>query len=402
MLKYIMTLSAFKTRVHVNNKQHDFFMQCVNARRVAFNFALGTWIAMYDAHKLDETKPKPSAFDIDKVFNAVKKQKYPWLYGDDNKLIVPSCVAQQGIVNDLKLAFKNFFERVKKGGVPGYPKFKKRGMNDSFKFTTSVIKNQHLIGNKLLLPKDYGSVRLGQKPHDGIIKNTTFSYRGGKWWVSLLLEHDEVWEQSPSNTPIGIDMGIAQYATLSDGTVYPSARALESNTKKLVKLQRKLAKMTKGSARHAFQKEKISKHHKKISDIRVNHAHQVTAEITQKHDVIVIEDLKLKNMTKSSKGTVEEPGKMVKQKSGLNRSLLNQGLFEFRRQLDYKTARHGGVLIPVNPRFTSQTCFMCGAVDKENRQSQAVFKCVHCGHVDHADLNASKNILQIGMNSTAS
>jgi putative transposase len=394
-------LAAHKTRLNVNNKQAAMLLQCVGVRRVAFNFALGRWQTMYDAWKLDNTLPQPSAFDIDKLFNAQKKALYPWMYDAKGKLVVPSCVAQEAIKADIKAAFQNFFRRVKQGGAPGYPKFKRRGQNESFCLTSSALSAKHVHGKKAILPKGWGTATLGDAPPEGKIKSTTISHRAGKWWISFLIEHDNELPQSPLDTAIGIDVGIAQFATLSDGTVYPSAQALESGTKKLKRLQRKLAKMTKGSARFIAQKNRIAKHHKRIADIRTNHSHQITAEITKKHDVIVIEDLKLKNMTKSSKGTTEEPGKNVKQKSGLNRSLLNQGLFEFRRQLEYKAKRHGGVVVPVNPRYTSQTCFACGAVDKLNRKTQAVFKCVHCGNEDHADLNAAKNILKTGVLNTA-
>ena len=386
-------IMAFKTRLNVNNKQSDFLFKCVNVRRVAFNFALGTWKEMYQAYKLDETKPKPSAFDIDKIFNSCKKDKYPWMYDSNGKLIVPSCVGQEAIKSDIKFAFNNFFSRVKKGAKPGYPKFKKRGFSESFKLTSTVLNNNHVIGNKVNLPKGYGTAKLGDPLPDGVIKNTTISYRAGKWWISFLLESDRNDYCSPSSA-IGIDVGVKRFATLSDGTYFNSAKALENGSAKLTKLQRQLSKMTKGSNRYKEQKNKISKLHKKISDIRVNHAHQISSQIAQNHNVIVIEDLKLSNMTKSSKGTIDKPGKKVSQKSGLNKTLLNQGLYEFRRQLEYKAEKYYGKVIAVDPAYTSQTCNCCGHVSKENRKSQSVFKCVSCGHEDNADVNAAKNILQ--------
>lgn len=389
-------LIAFKTRININNKQETFFSKCVNVRRVAFNFALGTWMGMYEAHKLDETKPKPSAFDIDKIFNAVKKDKYPWMYDAKGKLLVPSCVGQEAIKADIKFAFNNFFTRVKKGGTPGYPKFKKPGQNDSFKLTSKVVNNTHIKGKKIELPKGFGTATLGDAPPEGKIKSTTVSKRGGKWWIAFLLEVEDSAECSP-NSSIGIDMGIAKFATLSDGTYFESAKALEQGTKKLVKLQRQLAKMVKGSNHYKAHKEKIAKHHKHIADIRLNHSHQISSKITKEHNVIVVEDLKLANMTKSSKGTVENPGKKVRQKSGLNRSLLNQGIGEFIRQLDYKSSKFYGKLIKVNPAYTSQTCNCCGNVSKDNRKSQAVFKCLACGHTENADINAAKNILAKGL-----
>lgn len=390
-------LRAFKTRVRVNNKQHSFFMDCVSARRVAYNFALGTWKAMYEAWKEDNTLPKPSAYDIDKIYNSCKKDKYPWMYDSKGKLKVPSCVSQEAIKADIKFAFKNFFERVKKGVKPGYPKFKKRGTNESFTFTTSVITNKSIVGRKVSLPKGLGVATLGDELPDGVIKSTTVSYHGGKWYMSFLLEGPIKVKQAPPNTPIGVDLGVSSFAILSSGKVYPTVKALEEGQKKLTKLQRKLAKMTKGSNRYKGQKLKIAKHYKKVADIRADNTNKVSKELTTKHDYIVIEDLKVSNMSKSSKGTLENPGSKVAQKSGLNKAILNQGWFDFRRQLEYKSKWAGGKVVAINPKYTSQACNCCGAVDKENRKSQAVFKCVHCGHEDHADTNAAKNILKAGL-----
>jgi transposase len=111
----------------------------------------------------------------------------------------------------------------------------------------------------------------------------------------------------------------------------------------------------------------------------------------------VKKNLKLRNMTKSAKGTADAPGKNVKQKSGLNREILNSGLYEIRRQLEYKTQRHKGMLLAVDPKFTSQMCSECGHVAKENRKSQAVFICSKCGFSANADVNAAINIKQRGI-----
>lgn len=390
------TLTAAKTRLHVNNVQAAHLAQCIDVRRVAFNFALGRWQVMYEAWKTDNTQPKPSAFDIDKQFNAEKAARYPWLYDAKGTLIVPSCVGQEAIKHDIKHAFQHFFRRVKNGETPGYPKFKKRGHRESFTLTSTALNNKHLHGNRLTLPKGYGVARLGNPVPEGKIKSTTISHRAGKWWVSFLLETERAY--SPCKTgAVGIDLGIAQFASLSNGIVYDSAKALERHQKSLIKLQRKLAKMQKGSNRFARQKARIAKLHKRISDTRVTHAHKITAELARNHNVIVLEDLKLKNMTKSAKGTADEPGQRVKQKSGLNRSLLNQNLYEFKRQLEYKTQRHGATLITINPAYTSQTCSICDHTSAENRKTQALFACIACGHRENADTNAAKNILNRGI-----
>lgn len=391
---------AHKTRLNVNNKQATFLHKCVGTRRFAFNWGLQRWQEMYELHKQEPDKyPQPKASEIDKQFNAIKKETFPWLYDKQGKLELPNCVAQEAIKVDLKKAFDNFFRRVKQGGVPGFPKKKKKGINDSFRFTNIVIKSGDIVGDKLVLPKKMGEASLGDAPRfSGKLMSSSISYKGGKWWISLAYEVAENPKQpAPEDSSIGIDVGVAQLASLSDGTVYQPANALQRHEKKLKRLQRQLAKQEKGSNNRAKRKAEIARLHKHIADIRKDKTHQVTAEVTRNYQTIVIEDLSVKNMTASAKGDVENPGKKVKQKSGLNRSILNQGFYEFRRQLEYKAVWHGGRVLAVNPRFTSQTCSQCGHVDKENRKSQAVFKCVKCGYTANADLNAALNIKQRGL-----
>lgn len=390
---------AHKTRLNVNNKQATFLHKCAGTRRFAFNWGLQRWQEMYELHKQEPEKyPKPSAYAIDKQFNAVKKEAYPWLYDKQGKMELPNCVAQQAIAVDLNKAFANFFRRVKQGGVPGYPKKKKKGINDSFRFTNVVIKAGHIVGDRLTLPKEMGEARLGQAPRFvGKLESTTISFKGGKWWVSFAFDVEENPKQPASTDDvIGIDVGVAKLATLSDGTIYPPANALQRHEKKLKRLQRQLAKQVKGSNNRGKRKMQIAKLHKHIADIRKDKAHQVSAEVTRNYQTIVIEDLNVKNMTATAKGDVENPGKNVKQKSGLNRSILNQGFYEFRRQLEYKALWRGGQVIAVNPKYTSQTCFKCGHVAKENRLSQALFECVKCGYTANADVNAAQNIKQRG------
>ena len=125
--------------------------------------------------------------------------------------------------------------------------------------------------------------------------------------------------------------------------------------------------------------------------------HQHSTTISQNHAVIVVEDLKVSNMSKSAKGTVDEPGKKVAQKSGLNKAILDQGWGMFRTMLEYKQLWRGGMVIAVPPAYTSQRCAECGHVSPENRVVQALFSCVACGHTDHADVNAARNILAAGL-----
>ena len=187
----------------------------------------------------------------------------------------------------------------------------------------------------------------------------------GRFYISIQTEFEyEV--PKHQGKEIGIDMGIARFATLSNGQYFKPLNAFKTYKGKLAKLQRQLKNKVKFSKNHAM---------------------------------IYVEDLQVSNMSKSAKGTVEQPGQNVAQKSGLNRAILDQGWGEFRRQLEYKSAWRGGFVIAVPPHHTSQTCPCCGYTDKENRPTQAEFECVKCGYRENADVVGALNILARGRTS---
>ena len=165
---------------------------------------------------------------------------------------------------------------------------------------------------------------------------------------------------------------------------------------KLASAQRKLAKKTKFSNNWKKQKAKINRIHTKIANIRRDFLHKTSTELSKNHALIVIEDLKVKNMTRSAKGTLDEPGRNVKAKSGLNKSILDQGWYEFRRQLEYKQKWAGGEVLAVPAHHTSQICPSCSHVSSDNRQTQAHFECVECGYTNNADIVGAINVLARG------
>ena len=191
-------------------------------------------------------------------------------------------------------------------------------------------------------------------------------------------------------------MGIAKFATLSDGTVYVAPNAFRKREKKLAKAQRKLSRKEKFSANWRKQAFRVRKVHKTISDVRRDFLHKVSTMICKNHAVIVVEDLNIKAMSASAKGTLENPGNHVNAKSGLNKSILDQGWGAFCRSLEYKLTWLGGSLIVVPAKYTSTSCSVCGHSCPENRRMQAIFACVNCGHTQNADHNAAQNILAAG------
>lgn len=299
----------------------------------------------------------------------------------------PSQALQQSLKN-LERAYKNFFEK-----RADFPRFKKKGHSDSFRYPQGIKLDQ---GNsRVFLPK-LGWLRYrNSRDVLGEVKNATVSQSGGKWFISIQTER-EVDQPLPNGEAVGIDMGIARFATLSDGSHIEPLNSFKKHQQRLARYQRAMSRKVKFSNNWKKAKAQVQRVHTRIANARKDFLHKASCQISQNHAMIAIEDLQVRNMSKSAKGNSEQHGKMVKQKSGLNRSILDQGWSEFRRQLEYKSAWNGGFVIAVPPQYTSQTCPCCGHVSKDNRQTQARFECIECGFEENADLVGAINVLARG------
>ncbi len=300
----------------------------------------------------------------------------------------PSQPLQQSL-KDLERAYKNFFQN-----RAAFPRFKKRGQNDAFRYPQGVKLDQE--NSRIFLPK-LGWMRYrNSRQVTGVVKNVTVSQSCGKWYISIQTESEVSTPVHPSASMVGLDAGVAKLATLSDGTVFEPVNSFQKNQKKLARLQRQLSRRVKFSNNWQKQKRKIQRLHSRIANIRRDYLHKVTTTVSKNHAMIVIEDLKVSNMSKSAAGTLSQPGRNVRAKSGLNRSILDQGWYEMRRQLEYKQLWSGGQLLAVPPAYTSQRCACCGHTAKENRLSQSQFRCQVCGYTANADVNGARNILAAG------
>lgn len=296
----------------------------------------------------------------------------------------PSQALQQTL-KDLDRAMWDGLKKAK-----GIPRFRKKGVHDRFRYPQGF----RIEGDRIYLPK-IGWVGFRQsRDIQGEPKNATVSRRGRNWFVSVQIEQQVPDPVPASTSAVGIDLGVNRFATLSDGTFYEPLNSFRRLEKKLAREQRRLSRKRKFCRNWRKQKEKITRLHIRIADARQDYLHKVSTEISKNHAIIVMEDLRVRNMSASAKGTIENPGRNVSQKSGLNKAILDQGWYEFRRQLAYKLAWAGGILELVPPHHTSQTCPECDHVSKDNRRSQAVFRCEVCGFEDHADHVASINILR--------
>lgn len=297
----------------------------------------------------------------------------------------------QHALKDLDRAYQNFFEK-----RADFPRFKKRGLHDSFRFPDSKQFKLDQGNSRIFLPK-LGWLRYrNSRQVLGTLKNVTVSLSAGHWYVSIQTEREVAVPLHAAPLAVGIDLGVVRFATLSDGTVYAPLNSFKRHETALRKAQQAMSRKVKFSANWKKAKARVQRLHARIGNARRDYLHKTSTAISQNHAMVCIEDLQIRNMSKSAAGTTEQPGRNVRAKSGLNKAILDQGWFEFRRQLDYKLAWRGGWLVTVPPQNTSRTCPCCGHVSADNRQTQARFACVECGFEDNADVVGAINVLRAG------
>ena len=357
--------------------------QIAGACRYVWNHFREKNLADYQAFRDGKgDRPETSYFSLGLEFTKLR-------YKTDWMLELPA--------NPVKHTLKYFADALKEAmaGKKGFPKPHSRNRHAA-SFTLSSKENFKIEkrSNKyplLRIPK-VGWVTLARRggvPYDGDPRQVVLRHDGHRWRAFASYEVEvERWDDGEV---LGVDMNVRQIAT-SDGDFYflPDMEKKEARRKRY---QRRMARQIKGSNRRKDTKKKLAKVSRKIANVRKDWVHHTTREIAEKCGTVVVEDLKVKNMTVSAKGTVESPGKNVRQKAGLNRAMLDTAWGEARKKLEYKCGR----LIEVNPAYTSQTCSHCGHADKENRKTQARFLCVNCGFATNADTNAAMNIRRLGM-----
>jgi putative transposase len=256
---------------------------------------------------------------------------------------------------------------------------------------------------RVRLPK-LGWVRLRwTRPPGGTIRNATVARDGGRWYVSFCVE-DGAAEVAPNGKPpVGVDRGVDVAVATSDGAKHDRQFVTAGEQLRLRRLQQRLARSlrTHGRNRKSERRDavraRLGRLNARVRARRTDFAAQTADQVVTAHGLVVVEDLRVKNMTRSAKGTFEEPGRNVRQKAGLNRAILGKGWGGFLLALQHAARYHGATVVKVNPAYTSQRCSRCNLVDANSRKSQAEFACTGCGHRDNADVNAAKNILAAGL-----
>ncbi len=373
-------LQAFKYELRPDGQQQRQMRRYAGSCRFVFNKALALQKARYE-----QGEKKLGYAGLCKELTAWRNgSETPWLKD------APVHPLQQTL-KDLERAYSNFFAK-----RADFPRFRKKGQSDSFRYPDPKQIKLDQANSRLFLPK-LGWLRYrNSREILGTVRNVTVRLSGGKWFVSIQTEREVDQLLPRSTTAVGIDMGITRFATLSDGAHLEPLNSLKRHETALRKAQRVMSRKTKFSNNWKKAKTRVQRIHSRIGNTRRDYLHKATTTISQNHAMVCIEDLQVRNISKSAAGSAERPGRNVRAKSGLNKAILDQGWFEFRRQLDYKLAWNGGYLIAVPPQITSRTCPACGHVSKDNRQKQERFACVECGFEENADLVGAINVLRAG------
>ena len=381
-----------KVEIQPTPAQVRSLLQHAGNARWAYNWGLAKKKVAWDARKAaleagvsKADAPKvPTAIDLHRELNLLKKKPIedggvPWMYE------ASKCAPQEALRN-LDVSFKNFFRRCKDGAKKkGHPRFKRRrdGIG-GFRLTGAVRFEEKVVvlptlGRLRLKPGEHGYATTGR------YSQATVTEKAGRWFVSVL-DASDVSEAAPNGGPsVGVDLGVVNLATLSDGTIIKNPRAFSMKAKRLRKALQSLSRKKPGSSNRRKARVIAAKIHAKIGNLRSDALHKATTFLAKNHGKIVIEDLQVKSMVRKGK-----------RKRGLNRVLHDASFGEFRRQLEYKAKLYGSEVVAVPAAFTSQKCSACGSTASGNRPSQANFCCLSCGFAANADHNASINILVAG------
>ena len=308
---------------------------------------------------------------------------HPWLAAG-------SQTVQQQALRDFSQAMAAFFDPANPAGRPSW---RKAGRDEGFRIVGRGwqwdVRRLSRKTGEVWVPKA-GWVRFRWSrpvPPDARSYRVTRD-RAGRWHVAFAVIPGPV--SAPGNSQaVGIDRGVAVSAALSTGEMLHAPGLTERERTRLRRLQRSLARAERGSKRRGRVRHAIARLRARETDRRKDWAEKASTDIARRFDVIRVEDLQIKNMTRSARGTQENPGRNVGQKAGLNRGILGSGWGLLVSRLEDKAP---GRVEKIRPAFTSQRCSACGHVDRDSRESQAVFRCTACGYACHADVNAARNI----------
>ena len=360
------------------------------ARRLNFLAGACRWVWNYFLHYREDaylaaraaggSLPKGAFSYVRNASELTRLRKIvPWLREAD-------ITGLQQTLRDLDGAYARFF-----AGKAGHPKPRIHG-DDRYRVCGKA--SFAVDGDWVRLPKlGWLRFRKSRELPAGRVMNVSVGREGKSWFVSFCVEHRIAVGGPPPGVAVGLDLGVAQSVTTSDGEVFQLPVPNKRDEAFLCTLARQVSRKQRGSIRRRRAADRMARRRRHHADSVRDAAHKLSTRLASKHCEIHIEDLRLKRMTETARGSVDKPGRNVRCRAGLNRWMLAQAHGEFRRQLAYKCERSGAKLILKDPAHTSQECAECHHVAPENRPSQAAFACVKCGHRDNADRNAARVVL---------
>lgn len=344
--------------------QEVLFKKSCGVARFAFNWALNKWQQDY------KNGVKNNKNSLIKYLNKIKRGEFPWM-------MEVSKAAPQYAIHNVEKAFKKMWKE-----KTGYPKFKKKGVKDSFVAIDDSNKWRN-YGNKIHIPR-IGKIKACEELRfEGKVNNVVVKRIANMWFAIINIEVPDLIPalkpiEGDNQAIVGIDFGIKSMMVLSDGTVYENPKALRKNLKRLKRLQRGLSRKVKGSKNRYKAQIKIARKHYRIGNIRKNAIHQATTEIVKKYDKITIETLKPQNMSKNH---------------NLAQAVNDVSFGEITRQLAYKCLWNGKELVKADQWFaSSKTCSGCGNKKDKLKLSERTYQCGNCGLEIDRDLNAAINL----------
>lgn len=361
-------LKAYKYRIYPNKKQEIILSKTFGCSRFVYNSILSYKKEMYE-----KENKRLSKIELNNYCNRVLKEENEFLKEVDKFALTNS-------IYNLDNAYKKFFKE-----KSGYPKFKSKH-NSRQSYTTNYTNNNievNFDNNRIKLPKLKQVKTKVHRKINGKIKQATISKKANKYYVSILVDTDI--EPLPSNNnKIGIDLGIKDIVITSDGKKYENPKTIQKYENKLIKLQRRFSRKKKGSRNYNKIKNEIAKVHDKIAGIRKDFIHKITYEIVSENQVIISEDLGVKDMMKNH---------------SLAKNIADVSWYEITRQLEYKSAWNNRKYIKIDKYYPStQTCNNCGYKNTDTKNlSIRKWQCHNCNTLHDRDINAAKNILNEGL-----
>ena len=379
---------SYKFLLRPTSRQADVLVAMLNDHRAMYNAALQE---RRDAYRMSGVTIRygDQSAQLKEIRRADPNGQGRWSFS-----------SQQATLRRLNRAFDAFFRRVKAGQTPGFPRFKGAGWFDTVEWPKDRdgCRWDSVTGEHRVYLQGVGHVRVHQhRPIAGRVKTISVKREGKRWFVVVSCDDVPAEPLPVTGRAVGIDLGVASFLTTSDGEQVDNPRHLRAAAENLACAQQALSRCKRGSNRRRKARARVASLHGKVRRQRLDHAHKVARRLVEHHDVICHEALRIGNMSRSARGTVEEPGRNVAQKAGLNRSILDAGWGVFLAVLAHKAESARRELIAVDPRNTSRTCPSCGHCAAGNRVTQAEFRCVRCGLESHADLVGAVNVLRAGL-----